>query len=278
MFKKLAVAVAALALFAPSIALAQDAPPQEAPSYAQQQNPSPDEQIRGRVIGFDGAYALTVQDERGYEDAVQLHQGTIINPTGLTLAPGMTVSILGYNAGSFFAANEIDTPYQFQSGVPYFYGHPYDYYGSGFSIDFFFGRGNWWHPEYYGGGYRYVGGARFYNSVRVTNVYNGNGYRGGYGATSGGAYGHTYRQPLGNGAYQPSHYGAPAGGQRYPLGQNVNRYQSGTSPAGNAYRAPQNNGGYRGGYTGAARGAQSAPARSAPAAGGSHGGGDHGHH
>jgi hypothetical protein len=180
MFKKLAVAAAALALFFPSIALAQDAPPPEdAPSYAQQQEQSPDEQIRGRVVAFDGGYALTVQDERGYQDNVQLHQGTIINPTGLTLEPGMTVSILGYNAGAFFAANEIDTPYQFVAGVPYFYGHPYFYYGPSVSLDFFFGRGGWWHPEYFGGGFRYVGGARFYNSVRIGNVYGGNGYYGG---------------------------------------------------------------------------------------------------
>ena len=58
-----------------------------------------DQQIRGRISSFDGGYNLTVADERGFTDNVQLHDGTIINPTGLTLAPGMVVSILGYNAG-----------------------------------------------------------------------------------------------------------------------------------------------------------------------------------
>jgi hypothetical protein len=280
MFKKLAVAAAALALFFPSIALAQDAPPPEdAPSYAQQQEQSPDEQIRGRVVAFDGGYALTVQDERGYQDNVQLHQGTIINPTGLTLEPGMTVSILGYNAGAFFAANEIDTPYQFVAGVPYFYGHPYFYYGPSVSLDFFFGRGGWWHPEYFGGGFRYVGGARFYNSVRIGNVYGGNGYYGGA------AYDHAYRAPLGNGAYRPSHYGAAAYGERYGQGQAYNREQT-RAQGYNAYRGAQNSGAYRGtqsgnayrGYTGGGnRGAQSS-AHAAPSGGSHGGGGEHGRH
>ncbi len=37
-----------------------------------------------------------------------MHQGTVINPTGLPLQNGMRVTIYGYNAGSTFAANEID--------------------------------------------------------------------------------------------------------------------------------------------------------------------------
>ncbi len=45
------------------------------------------------------AVHLQVRDEQGYVDNVQLHQGTIINPTGITLEPGMVVSILGYNSG-----------------------------------------------------------------------------------------------------------------------------------------------------------------------------------
>ena len=65
---------------------------------------------------------MYVRDVRGYVDNVTLHQGTIINPTGLTLAPGMVVSILGYNAGPFFAANEVDTPYTYTYGVPYYAG------------------------------------------------------------------------------------------------------------------------------------------------------------
>jgi hypothetical protein len=89
--------VAALFLGAPLIAAAQT------PSYAGSDDGSSsrgDAQIRGRVISFDGAYAVGVRDDRGFVDNVQLHPGTIINPTGITLEPGMVVSILGYNAGA----------------------------------------------------------------------------------------------------------------------------------------------------------------------------------
>ena len=45
------------------------------------------------------AFSLRVRDDRGYVDLVQLHQGKIIDPTGIPLQPGMVVSISGYNAG-----------------------------------------------------------------------------------------------------------------------------------------------------------------------------------
>jgi hypothetical protein len=144
---------------------AQAATAQPVPSYARPL-PAPDQQVRGRVTGFDGAYSLTVRDERGYIDNVQLHQGTIINPTGLTLAPGMVVSVLGYNAGGYFAANEIDTPYTFYGGVPYYYGHPWYYYGPSISLGFFFGSGGWWHGGYYRGPYSWRGGVRVYGHFR----------------------------------------------------------------------------------------------------------------
>ena len=66
---------------------------------------------------------------------MQLHDGTIINPTGLTLAPGMIVGIDGFNSGRVFDANEIDTPYNVDAGVPIYAGHPWTYYGSGISLD-----------------------------------------------------------------------------------------------------------------------------------------------
>jgi len=175
MLKYYIAAIAALALVTPLAAHAQDLP-----SYAQPAQASEDEQLRGRIVAFDGAYSLQVRDERGYTDNVQLHQGTIINPTGLTLAPGMIVSILGYNGGEYFAANEVDTPYQFVGGYPYYAGHPWNYYGAGISIGFFFGSTGWWHGGAFGGGFRYVGGARVYNSVHVRNIYHsyGGAYRG----------------------------------------------------------------------------------------------------
>jgi len=165
MITRIIGALAALCLLLPIAAQAQDLP-----SYANQPYPA-DQNIHGRVINFDGGYNLGVRDERGYIDNVQLHPGTIINPTGLTLAPGMVVSILGYNAGSFFAANEIDTPYEFYGGSPYYAGHPWNYYGPSISLGFFFGNAGWWHGHAFRGGYHYAGGARVYNSVHVNAVY-----------------------------------------------------------------------------------------------------------
>lgn len=86
--------------------------PDAPPSYARPSYGSADETIHGTVSAFDGAYALRVRDDRGFIDNVQLRPGTVINPTGLRLAPGMTVTIHGTNGGSTFAAAEIDTPYQ----------------------------------------------------------------------------------------------------------------------------------------------------------------------
>jgi len=194
MRNKILAALTALALLAPVAAAAQDVP-----SYAQ---PAPqDEQIRGRIVSFDGAYSVTVKDDRGFVDNVQLHNGTIINPTGLTLQPGMVVSILGYNAGSFFAANEVDTPYNYYGGVPYYLGHPWYYWGPTISLGFFFGNYGWWHGGYFRGGYRYYGGARVYYSAPVSRVYR-------YGTYNGRAY-----------VASPAHGGyVPHGGGRPPHG------------------------------------------------------------
>lgn len=150
---------------------------QSTPSYAQPA-PGQDEQIQGRVISFDGGYRLQVRDEKGYTDNVRLHPGTIINPTGLTLQPGMVVSILGYNAGSYFAANEIDTPYSFVYGLPYFAGHVWTYYGPSFTLGFFFGHPGWWHGTAFGEPYRFVGGVRFYDGFHAAAVYRGGAFQG----------------------------------------------------------------------------------------------------
>jgi hypothetical protein len=194
MVKYLIAALAALSLGAPLAAQAQDTP-----SYAEPaQNAPADEQIRGRISSFDGGYNLTVRDERGFIDNVQLHQGTIINPTGLTLAPGMVVSILGFNEGSFFAANEVDTPYTYDAGVPYYYGHPWNYYGPSISLGFFFGNAGWWHGNYFQGGYHYAdGGRRVYNNVHVTDVYRA--------AAPGAFQGRHYVAPREHGGYYAGH-------------------------------------------------------------------------
>jgi hypothetical protein len=162
MIKQLLAAAAALALAAPLAAQAD----QIIPSYAAQT----DQEIQGRVYSFDGGYNLQVRDNNGYVDNVELHDGTVINPTGITLAPGMIVSILGSNAGSEFDANQIDTPYSFYGDVPYYGGHPWNFWGPSVGFNFFFGNTGWWqHPWFhggYGGFYRGVA----YAPARIENV------------------------------------------------------------------------------------------------------------
>ncbi len=109
-----AAAAAVLALLPaalPLVASAQGAPPPgppppaPAPSYA---TASREQSVEGTIVGFDGKYGIKLRDRRGYLDNVAMHQGTVINPTGLPLQNGMRVTIYGYNAGAAFAANEID--------------------------------------------------------------------------------------------------------------------------------------------------------------------------
>ena len=59
----------------------------------------------GGVISSFGGFNLQLQNGM----AVSLHQGTVINPTGTTLVPGMRVSIRGSrNSAGGFNADEID--------------------------------------------------------------------------------------------------------------------------------------------------------------------------
>lgn len=132
-----ALAIGSIALAAvPPAAMAQS----PLPSYAQPEPapPNHEDEIQGSVTSFDGRYALQIRDNRGFIDNVRLHQGTIINPTGLTLASGMRVSIYGHSEGHFFAANEIDTPYHY---VPAYVWGPGPYWGVGFGYRHAWG---WW--------------------------------------------------------------------------------------------------------------------------------------
>ena len=114
----LAAIVTVAALAAPIAAFAQPAPPPSAPdagpppSYARPTTVNGEESIQGRVASFDGKYSLQINDDRGFTDNVEMRQGTIINPTGIRLTPRMRVTVLGYNRGHYFAADQIDTPYQ----------------------------------------------------------------------------------------------------------------------------------------------------------------------
>jgi hypothetical protein len=105
----LGAAIMAAALITPAIASAQDLPAYAAPG---------DQHVQGTIASINGTWNITVNDASGYSDSVELHQGTIINPTGLTLEPGMNVTIEGYPDGSNFDATEIDTPYRYAGPPP----------------------------------------------------------------------------------------------------------------------------------------------------------------
>lgn len=172
---RLAVPVLLVALF-PLIAYAQ------VPSYAQPSNASGEETIRGRVASVSGHYDLALNDDRGFVDSVQLHSRTSIYPSGVTLAPGMSVTIVGYNRGKIFSANEIvasytssyddETDYQpvYAYGAdPYWAWNAAPVYGGWYG--FGWGYGGW-----YGGRYGRGGGW--------------GGHGGDYGRGGGGNYGH----------------------------------------------------------------------------------------
>lgn len=143
-----AVAVFIAFLSFPTIGLAQQAP---MPSYAVTKV----ETIKGTVSSFNGKYSMYVRDVRGYMDDVTLHQGTIINPTGIRLQPGYPVTITGRPNGSTFLADQIDTPFRmvYGYGYPaypaygygYGYGYPYPAYGLslGFGWGGYGGWGGW---------------------------------------------------------------------------------------------------------------------------------------
>ena len=90
----LGAAIAAAALITPAIASAQ-----YDPSYTTNDQGDQNQQIQGTVSAINGTWNITVADANGYSDSIELRQGTVINPTGLTLEPGMNVTIDGYADG-----------------------------------------------------------------------------------------------------------------------------------------------------------------------------------
>lgn len=132
-------AVALFAALLPGAAGAQETDQRQGPmipSYAH-----PVDTIQGTISRFDGPTTMYVRDAKGYIDRVTLHKGTIINPTGIKLVPGFSVTITGQPDGSAFVANEIDTPYHIVDVYPY--GYPYAY--PAFGLGFGFGWGGWHH-------------------------------------------------------------------------------------------------------------------------------------
>jgi hypothetical protein len=74
---------------------------------------SGDQTLHGVITSIDGKYGLTVRDDRAGTDSVMLHRGTVIDPTGLQLRPGMQVTIAGHPDAGTFEANKIDAPVQY---------------------------------------------------------------------------------------------------------------------------------------------------------------------
>lgn len=103
------LALGVLAL-APAVAQANEiivtTPVVDAPVYVAVAPPFiGDHEVRGTVTYFN-AFNMTVR-ANGREVPVHLHQGTIINPRGLTLQPGMYVRVFGFWANGNFQADRI---------------------------------------------------------------------------------------------------------------------------------------------------------------------------
>jgi hypothetical protein len=87
----------------------------DTPTYAVPGNADVNETVYGRITWFDGRFDLQIRDDRGFIDNVELRQGTVINPTGLTLRTGMRVQIRGRNRGLVLIAEQVDSPGRPQS-------------------------------------------------------------------------------------------------------------------------------------------------------------------
>jgi hypothetical protein len=155
-FTRILVASLSAAAFValPLVASAQQPYGDQPPPYGQQQQqtysvpPPPygnQNAIKGTISGFDGQWIVYMHDEKGYTDHVTLHQGTIINPTGIKLIEGMRVTIYGYAQGSTFEANRVDVAYS-----------PYSpYYGANGEPAYGYGDNGYGYGGGYGGGYGY---------------------------------------------------------------------------------------------------------------------------
>ena len=83
-------------------------PASSLPPYARFDN---ERRIEGRIRAIDRPYRVTLHDFSGYVDSVQLHRGTVINPTGTQLRVGMLVTIYGHLNDGEFLVDEVDTEY-----------------------------------------------------------------------------------------------------------------------------------------------------------------------
>src|SRR4029077_748054 len=73
----------------------------QVPSYAQPDSSGGEDIVHGRILSIPGQFTIVLRDDRGFVDTIQLNPGTVINPSGFALAPGMVVTVTGYNQGTF---------------------------------------------------------------------------------------------------------------------------------------------------------------------------------
>jgi invasion protein IalB len=66
--------------------------------------------IQGVVSSIDGKWNLTVQQDSGFIQNVALERGTVIAPTGMRLATGMQITVVGYEDGPYIDAVRIAGP------------------------------------------------------------------------------------------------------------------------------------------------------------------------
>jgi hypothetical protein len=199
--------------------------------------PAGDETIRGTIQSLPSHYTLLLHDVRGFVDNVTLRDDTVLNPDGLALNSGVSVTIIGHVDGHTFDADEIDGPRnavespanggappyadQQQSAPVAGYDDPYGDEGYAppppdYDYDYGYGYG---YPYAYAypafgvviGGFGYYGGPYFghpYFYGRGGYYYGGNRY---YPGTPG------YRAPLTGGSYPGGSY--PSGGSSHTFSQ-----------------------------------------------------------
>jgi len=138
----MSLVLAAAAAAAGAAALPRAAAAQAIPSYGRAETQAQDETVHGVIESVDDAWHVTLRDDRGFFDTIQLRPGTILNPRGVRLVPGMIVTIVGYNGGATLVAIEIDTDET-----------------TAVADDVYYGDG-WWYPGYdYGWGPSFLGAA-----------------------------------------------------------------------------------------------------------------------
>jgi hypothetical protein len=95
------------ALLAGAGAIASTAAPAAAQYAPYAYGPYQRQNVVNGIVTYFYQFNMTIQAPSGAIIPVQLHQGTIINPLGLSLAPGMPVTVRGYWANGAFFANRI---------------------------------------------------------------------------------------------------------------------------------------------------------------------------